>query len=307
MPRMMQQTITLSRDTTEAERVRAWLDAQGFRLATAPYALFRAAHSDCTVTFYCSGKVVFQGAGADAVATELFPERAAAAAAGPYAEALALHPSPPPEQWIGIDETGKGDYFGPLVVVAAAVRREHLAWLAELGVADSKTLSDSKIRAVARDLRAACVFAAVIVMPERYNELYERIGNLNDLLAWGHARALEDALTKAPECTYAISDKFATSDAVVARRLQERGRAIRLDQRPRAEADPAVAAASMLSRDIFLRRMEDLGANAGMQLPRGAGAPVVAAAREIVRAGGRDALGRVAKLHFSITERTGGG
>jgi ribonuclease HIII len=204
---------------------------------------------------------------------------------------------------VGIDETGKGDYFGPLVVVAAAITRDRVPLLRELGVGDSKRISDGVIIKMAPKLKACCTFRQVVIRPPRYNALYEKIGNLNRLLAWGHARALEDVLEVAPEATWALSDQFARDTRVVERQLMERGRQITLAQRTKAESDPAVAVASILARNEFLWQMKALGREMGRTLPKGAGPPVLAAARALVAAQGRDVLGSCAKLHFKTTNQ----
>jgi len=200
---------------------------------------------------------------------------------------------------IGVDESGKGDYFGPLVIAACYVGPEHLAELD--AVRDSKTLTDKQALAIAQKIKAVCPYSTVVIGPAKYNELYERIKNLNKLLAWGHARAIEDVLEKQP-CDLVISDQFA-DPAGLKRVLYEKGKQARLESVVRGERDRAVAAASILARAEFLRRLERLGDEVGMTLPKGAGSNVDAAAREYVRVKGRDALGQVAKLHFRTTQK----
>ncbi len=198
---------------------------------------------------------------------------------------------------IGVDESGKGDYFGPLVIAACYVGPEHLAELE--GVKDSKKLTDKIATSLAGTIRAACPHSVVVVMPPKYNELYEKIRNLNNLLAWGHARAIEDVLEKSP-CDMVISDQFA-DPAGLKRALMEKGKAVNLVSQVRAEADIAVAAASVLARAEFLRRLGELGRQCGTPLPKGAGPAVVSTARELAQLEGRDALRKVAKLHFKTT------
>ncbi len=166
---------------------------------------------------------------------------------------------------IGMDESGKGDYF-----------------------------------ALAAEIRAICPYSVVTIGPKHYNEVYEKIQNLNSLLAWGHARALENVLEKV-SCNLAIADQFG-NEAVLQNALLKRGRQIKLEQRPRAEEDVAVAAASILARAEFVRRLEQLSKQIGKTLPKGASDPlIVTVGREIVAKGGRDALAEVAKLHFKTT------
>ncbi len=202
---------------------------------------------------------------------------------------------------IGTDESGKGDYFGPLVVAAVLVDKDTAAELSELGVRDCKRLSDSSVRELALKVRRLAPCAVVAVGPERYNELYGRLRNLNRLLGWAHARAIENLLADG-DCHLVVTDQFGDERYVLAA-LMERGRQVELRQFPGAERDLAVAAASVVAREDFLRRLEKLSRQAGLPLPKGAGPQVEQAAVDVVRGGGPDALRRVAKLHFRTTAR----
>lgn len=199
---------------------------------------------------------------------------------------------------IGLDESGKGDYFGPLVVAAVAADPEQEAVLRTWGVRDSKRLSDSRVKVLARQIRSL-PHVVVLIGPERYNRLYQEIGNLNRLLAWAHARALENLLEQV-DCSRAIADQFGDR-TLIESRLMARGRTIRLDQRPQAEAEPVVAAASILARAGFLEGLERLGTARALVLPKGAGPAVITAARQLIDSYGEDELARVAKLHFKTT------
>lgn len=202
------------------------------------------------------------------------------------------------EGHIGVDESGKGDYFGPLVIAACYVGPEHLAELD--GVKDSKKLTDPMALRLAVQIKQTCPHAIVAIGPAKYNELYGKFRNLNKLLAWGHARAIENVLEQHP-CELVISDQFA-DPAGLKRQLFEKGRTIRLESRVRAEADIAVAAASILARAEFLRRLRKLSEDFGVQLPKGA-TSVVDVAKRFVKAHGSDKLGEVAKLHFKTTQQ----
>jgi ribonuclease HIII len=208
---------------------------------------------------------------------------------------------PPVAGHIGTDESGKGDYFGPLVVAGFYCPDGQEGALRELGVRDSKRLSDNRVRDIAETLRSGYVHAVVAVGPERYNDLYRNFRNLNKLLAWAHARAIENILA-AVDCRKAVTDQFG-DERFVKDALLKKGKAIELDQRPRAEEDAAVAAASIIARAEFLKRLHFLGKDIGVVLPKGASAQVEEAAVELVRRLGRDALDKVAKVHFKITER----
>jgi ribonuclease HIII len=201
---------------------------------------------------------------------------------------------------IGIDESGKGDYFGPLVIAAVLVTPPDEPDLRLIQVRDSKRISDGRILEMAPDIRQVCRHSVVAIGPKRYNELYEKIKNLNRLLAWGHARALENILAQT-ECTLAISDQFG-DERFILNALLEKGKSIQLIQRPKAEDDLAVAAASILARAEFLTRLKKLSDEIGIALPKGASPAVEIAARTIVRKLGRAGLEGVAKLHFKTTQ-----
>ena len=201
---------------------------------------------------------------------------------------------------IGIDESGKGDYFGPLVIAAVFVTPVTEYELKLLQARDSKRISDGRILEMAADIRRLCKHSTVVIGPQRYNQLYERIRNLNRLLAWGHARALENILIET-ECPLALSDQFGDERYIV-NALLEKGKTIRLVQRPKAEEDLAVAAASILARAEFLTRLKRLSEGVGVSLPKGASPAVERAARMVVNLHGRPRLGTVAKLHFKTTQ-----
>ena len=202
---------------------------------------------------------------------------------------------------IGSDESGKGDYFGPLVIGAVYVDGLTEAQLITLGVRDSKLLSDHRVLTMAGAVKGTCPHFVVSIGPKTYNEMYERMQNLNQLLAWGHARSLEKVLEKV-SCDLAIADQFG-DESYLLNALGEKGRLIKLEQRPHAESDVAVAAASILARAEFVRRMEQLSHRAGKTLPKGAFDPsIITIGREIVAKGGQSALAEVAKLHFKTTQ-----
>lgn len=202
------------------------------------------------------------------------------------------------EGHIGVDESGKGDYFGPLVVAACYVGPEHLAELD--GVKDSKKVTDPVALRLAATIREVCPHSVVALNPEKYNEAYEKFKNLNHLLAYGHSRAIENVLAVQPS-RLAISDQFANPARLKAR-LKERGLDIELHSEVRAESDIAVAAASILARAEFLIRLKELGEDIGMELPKGAGSPVLVAGKKVFRSFGMQGLRRVAKLHFKTTK-----
>ncbi len=210
--------------------------------------------------------------------------------------------------YIGTDESGKGDYFGPLVVAGVLVTDETAAVLTGLGVMDSKKLTDAKIGALYAQIVQVVGESAISVIalePTRYNALYQdfkRNGkNLNHLLAWGHATVIENLLTLHPDCQQAIADQFGDERYILSQ-LQEKGQGIRLHQTHRAEANVGVAAASIVARYEFTRRIKALSNRFGIALSLGAGPAVKVAARSVVSQHGRPALADVAKLHFKTTD-----
>ncbi len=288
-------------DDAQRGAVEEYLKGRGWIFGAAPYAHWKASGDKVNVVAYHSGKLTVQGGGTeDFVLYFLEPEVLksfgfgyAAAEDAPRA-AVAVTPHG------GVDESGKGDFFGPLVIAGVYVDAESAARLAELGCRDSKTIkSDAKIAGIARGVRQAIpgCFTEVTVKPVTYNQLYAKIGNLNRLLAWGHARVIENLLELIPECPRILSDQFA-DEAVLRRALLPRGKVVKLDLEVRAESDIAVAAASLLASDGFVRGMTRLSQEAGVTLKRGAGAAVLAQAKELFDRGGDELLAGCAKTHF---------
>lgn len=293
-----------SLDSGQITALKALMEPRGWEFDTLPYAHWRARLDKTNVIAYCSGKLTVQGKGtADFVQFLLEPEILKEVRFG-YEHVLAERENPAMfEPHAGIDESGKGDYFGPLVIAAVYVDEDSARQLTLMGVTDSKAIkNDKRIAELSEKIRVAVMgrFSIVPIGPEAYNRLYEGFGNVNRLLAWGHAKALENVLERVPDCPRAISDQFGRKETVL-RALQERGRRIVLQQRPKAEADIAVAGASILARAEFVRRLQLLGEELGLVLPKGAGDKVVAAGRALVAEGRSDVLPRVAKMHFRTT------
>jgi ribonuclease HIII len=215
-----------------------------------------------------------------------------------------MTPAPGPHARIGTDESGKGDYFGSLVVAAVFVDHATEAALDDLCVRDSKRVSDGVASRLAAEIRRLCPYEVVRISPPKYNELHAQMGNVNRLLAWAHARAIENLLNR-QVCRLIISDQFG-DEAYLRSALMAKGKQVELVQMPRAEADLAVAAASILARAVFLDSLKRLSDETGIRLPKGA-AHVIEAAKEVVAQGGRNLLGQVAKLHFKTTQQVLGG
>ena len=200
---------------------------------------------------------------------------------------------------IGVDEAGKGDYFGYLVISAVLLDDKGAELLKAEGVKDSKRIADNKIHKLAMIVRKH-PHVVVKISPEKYNTLYKKFKNLNIMLAWGHARAIENILEK-NKADLVISDKFA-DEKVLKKQLMERGKNVKLIQKINAESETCVAAASILARDEFLMTLRKLSREIGYVLPKGS-THVKDAATEIIKLHGVDSLKYIAKLHFKITKQ----
>lgn len=198
---------------------------------------------------------------------------------------------------IGVDESGKGDFFGPLCVAGVLINDKNEKLFIDLGIKDSKKISDKKILVLAEKIKANAVHSIVAISNTKYNELYNKIKNLNRLLAWGHARVIEN-ICENHQCDYALSDKFG-DDNYIKNALMKNGRNITLKQMVRAEsADIAVAAASVLARATYIKKMEEMEIKYGIKFPKGCSDLVKNAAKEFVAKYGRDKLNEVCKTHF---------
>lgn len=201
---------------------------------------------------------------------------------------------------IGTDESGKGDFFGYLTVAGVYVDDATEVFLAGRGVRDSKKLSDKRVMALEEVVKKTCPYDVVRISPEKYNKLYSKTKNLNRLLGWAHARAIENMLRKV-DCGMVIADQFGDKK-FIEESLMKEGRKVTLVQMPRAEKDAAVAAASILARAEFLRSLKNLSGYAGFTLPKGA-SNVLDAAKRVYMEHGREFLDKVAKTHFKTMEK----
>lgn len=206
-----------------------------------------------------------------------------------------------PDGLIGIDEAGKGDYFGPLVIAACFSNQKIDIEFEKIGLKESKGLSDYRAFILEKKIRKLSPFELVVIGPEKYNELHAKMRNLNRLLAWGHSRALENLLAKTNP-REVIADQFGDRK-LIENALMKKGRSIKLTQKHKAETVPAVAAASVLARAEFLRRLEKLSNQCGVALHKGAGAPVDEIGKRITAKYGKEELAKIAKIHFKNTKR----
>jgi ribonuclease HIII len=202
--------------------------------------------------------------------------------------------------YIGTDEVGKGDYFGGLVICGVLVTKQNIKSLINLNVKDSKTLSDDKCIELARKIKIITQNSIVYISAEKYNALYSKFNNLNSLLSWGHARVIENLLEK-NKCDKVIVDKFC-SEEEFKKALLKNGRKIKIELREHAESDIAVASASIIARAYFLTKLHELSKLFGLNLPKGAGDPVLNAAKIIVKNKGVEFLNKIAKVHFRTTK-----
>jgi ribonuclease HIII len=294
----------------QAAALRALLVERNWKFREVPYARFAAEKEKLNVVFYESGKLVVQGkATQEFIEFVLEPEILKEARLG-YETVLNPELLLPR---LGVDESGKGDFFGPLCVAGVYVNESVVKAWQDAGVRDSKNISsDKKIAELAELIRETpgCVTTVVPIGNEAYNRLYKTMRSVNAMLAWGHARVIENLMGQRhrmnPPPVRAISDQFAANKETVAKALMTMGREIELVQRHKAEADLAVAAASILARHEFVSRLAALEKQFEMKLPKGASAAVDAAAKEFIAKHGVENLPKVSKMHFRTALRAQG-
>ncbi|MBI5773066.1 MAG: ribonuclease HIII [Verrucomicrobia bacterium] len=294
----------------QAAALAAHLRDGGFKPREVPYARFAGEKDKLNVVFYESGKLVVQGKGTqEFVEFVLEPEILQEAKLGYEA---VLNPELLLPR-LGVDESGKGDFFGPLCIAGVYVNESVLNAWKDAGVRDSKNISsDKKIAELAKLIRGTpgCVNSVVPVGNEAYNRLYTQFRSVNKLLAWGHARVIENLMglryQMNPPPVRAISDQFAHDKNTVAKALMNLGREIELVQRHKAEEDMAVAAAANLARQEVLTRRAGLVKQFGVKLAKGAASAVDAAAKEFLAQHGVENLPKVAKMHFRTALRAQG-
>jgi ribonuclease HIII len=291
----------------QAATLESCLDARNYTPRQVPYARFAGEKEKTNVVFYESGKLVVQGKGTqEFVEFVLEPEVLQQAKLGYEA---VLNPDLLLPR-IGVDESGKGDFFGPMCVAGVYVNESVINAWKEAGVRDSKDISsDKKISDLAKLIKETpgCATTVVPIGNEAYNRLYAKMRSVNNVLAWGHARVIENLMGQRhrmnPPPVRAISDQFAASKSVVEKALMALGRELELVQRHKAEEDLAVAAASILARDEFVKRLAALGKDFNVELPKGAGVNVDVLARQLFTQHGVEALTKVAKMHFRTALR----
>ncbi len=293
-------TVVLKVPRSGFAALRASISPGPFEFRSVPHAEFSVKGEGVVATLYTSGKFVVQGAEA-LMFLARWTELDGAAAPGKSAKSAKTRPEDPPLDLdppvTGSDEAGKGDYFGPLVVAAVRADAETLERLVEWGVADSKTLSDSRALKLGAQLVDGVEHAIRRVDPNEYNALYPTYPALNTFLADLHAEVIGELAGRGENV---IVDQF-EKRGLVRSRLEPLG--VRLTEVPRAERHAAVAAASILARREFLLGLKELSEDFGMVLHKGAGAPTDQVGVQLVREQGEDALRGAAKLHFKNTQK----
>lgn len=288
-------SVTLNRKQTT--QLKKHLEEKGYQLREVPHSFFGATLDNVSLCLYRSGKLLIQGKGTrDFVEFFLEPEVLKKIRLG-YEDILDKFQG----ERIGVDESGKGDYFGPLVIAGVFVNEEIEKKLKALNVRDSKKISDRRIQELRKVIRRDCRYSVVAIGPERYNQLYDTMENMNRILAWGHARVIENILGKTT-CKRAVLDQFGRKDLVLSA-LMKKGRNIEVVQKTKGESDLAVAAASVLARGEFVVRLKKLSNEFEVKLPAGSSKKaVIQTAQAVIKKWGMEALVRVAKIHFKTTK-----
>ncbi len=284
-------------DLALTEKLQQGLKEQGFELTQPPHSLFQGKKKGVVCTLYTSGKLVVQGGQMkEFIEFYLEPEVLGVFNYG-YESTSSTQDLAP---HIGVDESGKGDFFGPLCIAGVFADGQTIPELEKIGVKDSKKLKDPQIVQIATKIRKKYPFHVVRIGPKRYNELYEKFGNLNLLLGWGHATVIEHMLEKTG-CNRIIIDQFA-AEHVVETALGRRGKEAQLIQKTKGEQDLVVAAASILARAAFVEGIEKLEKQMHQKLPKGASSMTIEAGKKLVHAHGNAILEHVGKLHFKTVQ-----
>lgn len=282
-------------DLKLAKKLTQDLSAQGFEISKPQYTVFSAKNKGLTCTLYESGKLLVQGKETPTFLEFYLEPEILGKFSYTYSD-LEVDTSP----HIGIDEAGKGDFFGPLCIAGVYASGDEILKLKEIGVKDSKSMTDKTILILADKIKARCQHHIVKINPFKYNELYGKFKNLNKLLAWGHATAIE-ALLQKTGCKEILIDQFA-AESVVKTALSRKGLEVNLTQRHRGEEDLVVAAASILARQAFVQGIEALGREYSMVLPKGASQDTIKAGCKLLAQHGMQALGKAGKLHFKTLD-----
>lgn len=280
--------------TPSEKEIQAFLEHYQTSLAPSknPYIRYFLRLPQATVSIYTSGKVLLQGEGAEKYAC-FFGYQVVEETSG---QNLPL---------IGTDEVGNGSYFGGLAVVASFVTPDQHAFLRNLGVGDSKTLTDQKIRQIAPMLKEKIQHQALLLSPSKYNEVIGDRYNAVSVKVALHNQAIYLLLQKGIQPKKIVIDAFTSAknyDKYLAQEANRFSNPISLEEKAEGKY-LAVAVSSIIARDLFLENLENLGRELGYQLPSGAGTASDKVASQILQAYGMQGLNFCAKLHFKNTEK----
>ncbi|WP_269795669.1 ribonuclease HIII [Streptococcus sp. SM3] len=280
--------------TPSEKEIQAFLEHYQTSLAPSknPYIRYFLRLPQATVSIYTSGKVLLQGEGAEKYAN-FFGYQVVEETSG---QNLPL---------IGTDEVGNGSYFGGLAVVASFVTPDQHAFLRKLGVGDSKTLTDQKIRQIAPILKEKIQHQALLLSPSKYNEVIGERYNAVSVKVALHNQAIYLLLQKGIQPEKIVIDAFTSAknyDKYLAQETNRFSNPISLEEKAEGKY-LAVAVSSIIARDLFLENLENLGLELGYQLPSGAGTASDKVASQILQAYGMQGLNFCAKLHFKNTEK----
>ena len=280
--------------TPSEKEIQAFLEHYQTSLAPSknPYIRYFLRLPQATVSIYTSGKVLLQGEGAEKYA-RFFGYQVVEETSG---QNLPL---------IGTDEVGNGSYFGGLAVVASFVTPDQHDFLRKLGVGDSKTLTDQKIRQIAPILKEKIQHQALLLSPSKYNEVIGDRYNAVSVKVALHNQAIYLLLQKGIQPEKIVVDAFTSAknyDKYLAREANRFSNPISLEEKAEGKY-LAVAVSSIIARDLFLENLENLGRELGYQLPSGAGTASDKVASQILQAYGMQGLSFCAKLHFKNTEK----
>ena len=280
--------------TPSEKEIQAFLEHYQTSLSPSknPYIRYFLRLPQATVSIYTSGKVLLQGEGAEKYAS-FFGYQVVEQTSG---QNLPL---------IGTDEVGNGSYFGGLAVVASFVTPDQHAFLRKLGVGDSKTLTDQKIRQIAPILKENIQHQALLLSPSKYNEVIGDRYNAVSVKVALHNQAIYLLLQKGLHPEKIVIDAFTSAknyDKYLAQEANRFSNPISLEEKAE-DKYLAVAVSSIIARDLFLENLENLGRELGYQLPSGAGTASDKVASQILQAYGMQGLNFCAKLHFKNTEK----
>ena len=295
MTKQADKPFVLTISDAQARDLKGLLIDQGFLMTQPPYTLFSGKKQGISCTVYTSLKLTVQGKNkSDFIEFYLEPHILKATPFTHPAQNIDMTPR------IGVDEAGKGDFFGPLCIAGVQADANQISSLIQINVRDSKSIADKEIQVLAQKIRQSCPYHVITLNPATYNDLYRKFHNLNALLAWGHATVIETLFKKLP-CERAVIDQFG-HESLVRNAVKRKDIEIELVQRHKAEEDVVVAAASILARAAFLEGLQKLSEDVGLPLPKGA-TSVIGTGKTLVKKWGKEILSQVSKVHFRTTDQ----